>query len=567
MQPIKGFNATYIETEDIHLQRRLEEGLLQRSIREWANARYESKNKQVPFIPPAIRETIKQNIQRTLKKIHDKKSKKFNISSPKKISKNKQIYGSSPRFTFREEGKKEDICITINPPKEQIIIPKNFKLKSTSTLNHTDQEEVRLKLSRQSKKMSNNTSKTPRVGKIHQLGNRLINNHNGASRKITITSEDFMPSGETPHQNTSLPSQSKSSIRKSVTKQNSRKACKGYGQKNSAKNILPANRLLAYDTIPIGKMMEGEIFSSTTSKDCLGPQKGPMKMYTTLRGNHAASLPDLKGVELGSKASRSNVNLHSTMRKLQSQKSTSSRVKQFPTNEKTKKMALFRKRLANSKTGIVTKGPKPKFEKSKKMIQTPRSALDMKSAISSPAPTISTVKFRRRMRVEMKECNDDQEKMDGENTNEVAFTLQRQNTKILKNKLENLSSKKFSSTKEQPTFRGYEKDDIIEEDSDQSSFVTSLSSSEPEAPTPSPLKASNKMSTSIDLSNKKRSSKTARPKRANLGRIIQSCEDLLHSDTENYTEILKIRKYMNLVNRYFKDKVEYLSYFNNEIIE
>lgn len=52
-----------------------------------------------------------------------------------------------------------------------------------------------------------------------------------------------------------------------------------------------------------------------------------------------------------------------------------------------------------------------------------------------------------------------------------------------------------------------------------------------------------------------------------LHNIIQKCEDLLDSDPENYQEIINITKFMNLVNKYFKNKVDYLNYFNNETID
>ena len=48
----RGFNATYIETEDIHLDRRHKEAIQEKRLKEWAQAKNHSEKNGTLFIPP-----------------------------------------------------------------------------------------------------------------------------------------------------------------------------------------------------------------------------------------------------------------------------------------------------------------------------------------------------------------------------------------------------------------------------------------------------------------------------------------------------------------------------------
>lgn len=68
----RGFNATYIETEEIHLKRRYEDAILEHKLKEWAKAENDSIKTGRVFCPPILASKVKQNIDEKMKIAHEK---------------------------------------------------------------------------------------------------------------------------------------------------------------------------------------------------------------------------------------------------------------------------------------------------------------------------------------------------------------------------------------------------------------------------------------------------------------------------------------------------------------
>ncbi|CAI2359561.1 unnamed protein product [Moneuplotes crassus] len=585
----RGFNATYIETEDIHLQRRLEEGYLQKGIREWANARYESRNKRIPFIPPIIKDTVKQKIDKTLKRIHEeelqnRKSRRIIQSTKKKKSKKKNFNHvlSVPKLNFRNKKtcNKEDIKITINSPKEKFTIPNTFRLGNLPLLSTNDRQEVGLKISRQSKKQASNTMKTPHEHQKLKFEDKIKDFKYKLSRKISIKTEDILSPGVFPPKFQTKYKQPKLTTRKSIVKKFTLKNLNDQKPKISTKNIQIKNKLSGYNTIQVAKGIDSDKLSSTTSKNHPEPDSPQVTVFNTMQEPVTCRLPSLRGSKLNKKECISNANSSVNRKSLNRQKSKYLMSKYLPENNKTRRMSIFMQHLEHSKRKLMISGLKPEPEEEKdKTALTTRSVLDMQPSRSSPIPTISPVKFRRRMGVDMSECNEGPGKMDEENTNEIDSKLKRQDTKCFKNQLQRLASKP-TMTHNNNLHPNYHPG-IAEESSSKSSSQSSRKSSffsiystdnVPENPSYIDMikRMSSKISEGSDTSSVSSSSKknsTKPSKKHNLDTIIEQCENLLQSDLENYTEIDNIKKYMNLVNKYFKNKVDYMNYFNNETID
>lgn len=75
------------------------------------------------------------------------------------------------------------------------MIPKTFRLGNPPPLDNNEQKEVRLKISRQSKKEINSTMKTPRKDKVLRFEDKIKDFKHKLARKITIKTEDILSPG------------------------------------------------------------------------------------------------------------------------------------------------------------------------------------------------------------------------------------------------------------------------------------------------------------------------------------------------------------------------------------